>query len=252
MVIEQALETYGSEHILIAWSGGKDSTLVLWLTLQVCNDLKLPCSRALDIDQADQFPEIEQFRDEIAQRWQVPLIIVRNSDILDRVTRIGDPITVSTLNTQNQAAIKEFGYTDQTFQWIPDSPLCTHLLKNIPVREALTAHNIQAMMTGIRWDEHSSREKETFLSPREKPTHMRVHPILHFTEQDIWDTLFGLDIPFNSLYQRGYRSLGTRSGTFHASTIPAWQQDLTVSIERGGRSEEKERVMEQLRALGYM
>lgn len=252
MVIEQALETYGSEHILIAWSGGKDSTLVLWLTLQVCSDLKLPCPRALDIDQADQFPEIEQFRDEIAQRWQVPLIIVRNADILDRVTRIGDQITVGALSSQNRAAVQEFGYTDPTFQWIPDSPLCTHLMKNIPVRNALTEDGVQAMMTGIRWDEHSSREMETFMSPREHPLHMRVHPILHFTEQDIWDTLFGLDIQFNSLYQRGYRSLGTRSGSRRLGDAPAWKQDLTVNTERGGRSEEKERAMEQLRALGYM
>ena len=81
---------------------------------------------------------------------------------------------------------------------------------------------------------------------------MRIHPILHFTEQDIWDTIFGLDIPFNSLYRLGYRSLGTRSGTYRESDIPAWRQDLSVSTERGGRSEEKERIMEQLRALGYM
>ena len=65
MVIEQALETYGPERTLIAWSGGKDSTLVLWLTREVCRDLKLALQRALDIDQADQFVEIEQFRDKL-------------------------------------------------------------------------------------------------------------------------------------------------------------------------------------------
>lgn len=252
MVIEQALETYGPEQMLMAWSGGKDSTLVVWLTREVCRDLKLPYPRALDIDEDDPFPEVEQFRDQLAQDWQVPLITVRNADILDKVSNIGDSVAINKLNAVNQAAFAELGYTEPVFQWVSDSPLCSHLLKNIPVRDALVKYGIQAMMTGIRWDEHSSREKETYFSPRENPAHMRVQPILHFTEQDIWDTLFGLDIPFNSLYQLGYRSLGTRSGTHRAGDIPAWQQNLAVSTERGGRSEEKERFMEQLRALGYM
>jgi len=81
---------------------------------------------------------------------------------------------------------------------------------------------------------------------------MRLHPILHFKERDVWITIFKYDIPFNSLYKLGYRSLGARYSTNKASDIPAWMQDLEHTPERVGRGQDKEKVMDQLRALGYM
>jgi phosphoadenosine phosphosulfate reductase len=79
-----------------------------------------------------------------------------------------------------------------------------------------------------------------------------VHPILHFKERDIWNTIHKNEIPFCSLYYQGYRSLGAKGSTSKASDIPAWEQDLDNTPERVGRSQEKEDIMEKLRDLGYM
>ncbi|MBU4129125.1 phosphoadenosine phosphosulfate reductase family protein, partial [bacterium] len=84
------------------------------------------------------------------------------------------------------------------------------------------------------------------------PDHTRIHPILHFKERDIWDTIHKNNIPFCSLYYIGYRSLGAKGSTFKNSDIPAWEQDLENTSERAGRSQGKEEIMEQLRSLGYM
>jgi len=35
-------------------------------------------------------------------------------------------------------------------------------------------------------------------------------------------------------------------------SVPAWQQDLENTIERGGRRQDKEKAMDRLRKLGYM
>ncbi len=251
-VIEDALTAYPPETTLIAWSAGKDSTLVLKLVLDVCRELGLPPPRALDIDQKDQFEALTAFRDDIATKWGVEVMIVRNDDVLDKVEQIGDVVSVASLNEANRRALADIGYSEPSFPWQPDSPVCNHLLKTVPIAEALQQQAIAALYTGIRWDEHGARENETYFSARAKPPHTRVHPILHFTERDIWEATFALDIPFCELYHEGYRSLGTKSGTVKPSALPAWEQDLEHTAERDGRSEEKEKMMEQLRAWGYL
>ena len=63
---------------------------------------------------------------------------------------------------------------------------------------------------------------------------------------------FALGIPHCTLYQQGYRSLGARVSTNKQADIPAWEQDLENTFERGGRRQDKEDLMEKLRGLGYM
>ena len=251
-VVEDALDSYSMGSVWVAWSGGKDSTLVLKLVADVCNRHGVPIPTAIDIDQADAFEEIIEFRSRIADEWKINVQVLRNADLLPRLRRIGDAIAIKDLNTANREALSEIGYTADTFQWLPDSPISTHLLKTIPMQEGLRIHSIQALFTGIRWDEHGARQNETFISPRPNPPHARVNPILHFTERDVWDVTFHLGIPFCSLYHHGYRSLGTRHGTTRPSTVPAWEQDLEGTTERSGRSAEKEAMMDQLRKWGYM
>jgi phosphoadenosine phosphosulfate reductase len=111
---------------------------------------------------------------------------------------------------------------------------------------------VEALATAIRWDEQEARIEEDYFSQRTAPDHTRIHPILHFTERDIWDCIHLYDIPFCTLYRIGYRSLGAKNSTEKQADIPAWEQDLENTYERAGRGQDKEKVMEQLRSLGYM
>lgn len=252
MVIEEAFDLHPPASSLVAWSAGKDSTLVLWLVLEVCRRQGLKPPRALDIDQKDQFPELEAFRDRVADEWGVEMLIVGNPDFLSRVSQIGDRVKAADLDNRNQAALHDIGYADAEIVWQPDSPVCNHLLKTVPMLEAIRSLRIGNLFTGIRWDEHPARESETYVSERADPPHARINPILHFTERDVWDTTFALGLPFADLYKRGYRSLGTRTGTKKNSDLPAWEQDLENTAEREGRSKEKEKMMAQLREWGYI
>lgn len=251
-MVEEAFDTFPPESMVIAWSGGKDSTLLLTLILEACRVRSLTPPRVLDIDQGDAFDEIIDFRTRLVQNWKLDLVIVRNDDFLDKAGKIGDSIPVNILNDSNREALREVGHSTDTIKWDPSAPVCSYLMKAVPVREWQRRNHNQAMFTGIRWDEHSARSNEAYFSQRENPTHMRIHPLLHLTERDIWDVTFALDIPYNALYKQGFRSIDTRSGTRKISNLPAWQQCLNDTHERAGRDEEKERMMEQLRALGYM
>jgi phosphoadenosine phosphosulfate reductase len=252
LVVEDALITFAIDKSIIAWSAGKDSTLVLKLVIDWCREHAISPPKVLDIDQGDSFEEMLTFRAYIAREWALDLIVVRNDDFLDKVSHIGDVVDIAELSSENQNALDAIGYHKHTLEWKPADPTCNFLMKTVPVLDYLTRNNIGAMFTGIRWDEHPARESETFFSLRENPSHTRVHPILHFTERDVWDITFYLGMPYSPLYAAGYRSIDTRSATNRLSQVPAWEQDLEHSSERGGRSVEKEKMMEQLRALGYM
>jgi phosphoadenosine phosphosulfate reductase len=251
-IIREAVERFGVDRIALAITGGKDSTTNLWLSKQVCDEMGIKLPVCMFIDEGDVFDEIREFVTYIKQLWSLEIAYLKNENVSSKATGIGNAVQVSSLNETNQSALKEINFSEQEFNFIPDSPICNHLMKTVPMRDFIIKNNLKALSIAIRWDEQEARKGEEYFSSRTNPEHVRVHPILHLRERDIWIAIFKYDIPFNKLYKLGYRSLGARSATGKASDIPAWMQDLENTPERVGRGQDKEQVMEQLRALGYM
>lgn len=251
-VIREALDRFPLDRMALAVTGGKDSTTALWLFKQVCDEMKIPLPICMFIDEGDVFEEIWEFVNRIKDEWSLKISVLKNEDVSEKASEIGGTIRVDSLNETNRAALQEMGFTDPEFPFVPDSAVCNHLMKTLPMRQFLTEHKIEAISIAIRWDEQTARKEEEYFSPRSNPEHLRIHPILHLRERDIWIAAFKYDIPFNRLYKEGYRSLGARCATGRASDIPAWMQDLENTPERIGRGQDKEQVMDQLRALGYM
>jgi sulfate adenylyltransferase subunit 2 len=147
------------------------------------------------------------------------------------------------------------------------------------------------VIVGVRSDEEGSRSKERYFSPRDKNndwdvgdqppefwnqyktdfapgTHVRIHPLLDWTEVDIWEYIERENIPTVSLYyDRGdgtrFRSLGCYPCT---SPIESTAKNASQVIEelksgklrniaeRSGREQDKEDGggLEELRKDGYM
>jgi len=94
--------------------------------------------------------------------------------------------------------------------------------------------------------------------------HVRVHPLLSWTELDVWRYIEREAIPVCELYfardGRRFRSLGefdvTRSIASNARSIAEIINELqhTHEIERAGRTmdHEREDAFERLRSTGYM
>jgi len=253
-VIHTALEKFGSKRLAIAWTGGKDSTLMLWLYRQACNELSIPIPRCMFIDEGDLFEEIVDFANKVKGEWDLPVVVVKNTDVSSKAKAIGDMIRVQDLNERNRQEIARLDFHEEGFPFEPESYVCNHLMKTVVMNTFIEENGVQALSTAIRWDEQEARSHEEYFSPRHNPhpEHMRVNPILHFKERDVWDTIHMYNIPFCTLYYEGYRSLGIKSNTSKSSDLPAWEQDLENSFERSGRGQDKEKIMSQLRDLGYM
>jgi len=208
LVIAKALERFGKDKIAAAFTGGKDSLVVLHLLKQV-GDGQVPIP-VLHIDTSVKFKEIYEYRDKLVKEWNLNLIV-----------------------TRNEQALKEIRVAQ-------DREVCCQRLKTDALNMAIIKHGWRALITGVRWDEQEARAREKYFSPRVH--HTRIHPILHFREQDIWEYIRKYELPYCPLYDQGYRSIGCE---------PCTKPAKEGFPERGGRAQDKEEIMERLRALGY-
>jgi sulfate adenylyltransferase subunit 2 len=236
------------------WSIGKDSTALLWMVRKAFfGHVPFPM---IQLETGMELPEVYEFRDKLLEDWKFPLKIEWCPPEEEM-----DP----TLPPASRAAARK-----------------TEGLKTLLRRD-----KYRGMILGIRRDEQSMRAKERVFSPRaidghwdfkDQPpefwdqyktefpegTHVRIHPLLHWTELDIWRYTQRENIPIVPLYlaQDGkrYRSLGEKNITFPIDSQAATLDDIIAELEatrapeRAGRAmdHESEDSFERLRASGYM
>jgi phosphoadenosine phosphosulfate reductase len=150
-VIREAIEKFGIDKIAVAMTGGKDSTTNLWLLRQACTEMGIKMPVCMFIDEGDVFDEIREFVGHIQKLWSLEIAFLKNEDVSSKATAIGDMVKISSLKESNQAALKEMGFADPEFPFIPDSTVCNHLMKTIPMREFILK-NYRRNSVAIRWE----------------------------------------------------------------------------------------------------
>lgn len=210
-VLQHAYRKYG-DKMAIFWTGGKDSTVLLHLIRDAFgSEEKFPI---LYLDTQLEFEEVYDFIKKLIKDWKLNLITIKTtSKHMEKY---------NTLKTKAERV------------------KLASLFKIVLLKEAVRKHKLPALIIGIRRDEHPERIGEKYFSPRDN--HMRIHPLLHFTEKDIWEYTKQNNIPYVSLYDKGYRSLGEKEFTKPATSGGG---------ERSGRQKEREIIMKKLRRLGY-
>jgi sulfate adenylyltransferase subunit 2 len=244
------------KNLAMLWSIGKDSTVLLWLVRKAFfGHVPFPM---IHIDTTKKIPEMIAFRDRVAKEWNLDLIVGKNEEAL--AAGMGPHLGKVT---------------------------CCGALKKDGLQQVLEKHKFRGILLGIRRDEDGTRAKERYFSPRDKNfewivanqppelwdqfmtdfdegTHVRIHPLLHWTEVNIWEYIEREKIPVIDLYfskeGKRYRSLGCApcTGTIdsHARSVPEIIVELrhTKISERSGRAQDKESedAFERLRAAGYM
>ncbi|MCB9757636.1 MAG: sulfate adenylyltransferase subunit CysD [Candidatus Omnitrophica bacterium] len=253
-IIREAYSRFG--NIALLWSIGKDSTTLLWLCRKAFfGQIPFP---VLHIDTSYKFKEIYSFREKYAKHWNLNLLVERNDLALANGMN----------NTQGKF-------------------ICCDKLKTQTLKSAIQKYNFQAILLGIRRDEHGIRAKERFFSLRNADQHwnygtqapelwdlyqtklstdhhFRVHPLLGWREIDVWNYIQQEKIPVTDLYfsknKKRFRSIGCEpccaavvSGANSLKKIIKELQ-ITKTSERSGRAQDKEDSynMQKLRSLGYM
>jgi sulfate adenylyltransferase subunit 2 len=280
-ILREAYANFKSLGML--WSIGKDSTVLLWLARKAFfGHVPFPL---IHIDTHYKIPEMIAYRDRLAQEWRLDMIVGANEQALaakqtfpdgnvDRLTCCKLLKTQALKDTLSGRG-KRLRFNHNTAQYEIDSS-----------HEPFTG-----IILGVRSDEEGSRSKERYFSPRDRQsewniseqppefwnqyktefapgTHVRIHPLLDWTELNIWEYIQRENIPTVSLYYnhgegKRYRSLGCYPCTFpvqsEARTVTEIIAELRTGkfaniAERSGRAQDKDDggSLETLRRDGYM
>ena len=277
-------EAYANINSLgMLWSMGKDSTVLLWLARKAFfGHIPFPL---IHIDTHYKIPEMIRYRDQMVRELHLNMIVGSNLEALEAKNTFPDGALdrlscCATLKTQ---ALKQtLDGTGPRFRFNHE--------KGIYEREEHPTP-FTGVIVGVRADEEGSRSKERVFSARDEQnewnvanqapefwnqfktefapgTTVRVHPLLDWTELDIWEYIRAENIPTVSLYYnqgdgKRYRSLGCYPCTFpvesDARNVDEIIEELSVGkfatiAERSGRAQDKDDggSLETLRRDGYM
>lgn len=255
------------DKLAMLWSFGKDSNVMIHLARKAFfGRVPFPlihCDTEIEMD------EVYAFRDKYVKEWGVNLL-----------SPICPPLEATDITLPHAARVAS--------------------RKTLGLKKVIEEHGFVGVIAGIRRDEEATRAKERVFSPRgveggwdvkEQPpefwdqyktqfapgTSIRIHPLLHWTELDIWLYIQRENIPIVPLYYAKkydqfegrdfggkimrFRSLGEKGITWplesSADSIEKIIAELRVTktSERSGRpmgADEDESSFERLRADGYM
>lgn len=217
-IIREAIAEFDNPVFL--YSIGKDSSVLLHLMLKAFYPIK-PTLPVLHIDTGWKFKEMIQFRDLVAKKYQLNLLVHQNQQ------GIKDGVSPLTHGAQ---------YTD--------------IMKTDGLKQALNQYKFNAAFGGARRDEEKSRAKERIFSLRNqfhswdaknqrpelfnifntKINHgesMRVFPLSNWTEIDVWEYIKQEQIDIVPLYFAKPRPVVVRNGV----TIMVDDERLEVQAE---------------------
>ncbi|NNM67648.1 MAG: sulfate adenylyltransferase subunit 2 [Spirochaetales bacterium] len=271
------------KNLAMLWSIGKDSTVLLWLARKAFfGHVPLPL---VHIDTSYKIPEMIAYRDELAKKWRLNMVWGQNTQALKegRTFPNGKIDRLACCASLKSEALKHTLSGDWP-RWRLNHETGEYEVD--PNKEPYTG-----VIVGVRADEEGSRSKERYFSPRDKHndwnvddqppelwdqfktdfppgTHIRIHPLLDWTELNIWEYIERENIPVTPLYfDQGkgtrYRSLGcypcTQTVASTASNVSQIIEELRTGkfahvAERSGRAQDKEGGggLEALRRDGYM
>ena len=195
-----------AKNPVMLYSVGKDSSVMLRLAMKAFYPSKPPFP-LMHVDTTWKFKEMIGFRDDMAKKLGLKLIVHTNQDGVDQ--GVG-PFTHG-------------------------SAVHTDIMKTVGLKQALDKYKFDVAFGGARRDEEKSRAKERIFSFRttqhrwdpksqrpelwslynsrkHKGESIRCFPISNWTELDIWQYIYLEQIPIVPLYLSAVRPVVEREG----------------------------------------
>lgn len=280
-ILREAYREFKS--LVMLWSIGKDSTVLLWLARKAFfGHVPFPL---VHIDTSYKIPEMIQYRDKLALEFKLNMVVGQNTQALkDKNTFPDGKIDrIACCKVLKTEALKKT-LSGEWPRW-----RLNHKTGKYDV-DTNTEPYI-GVIVGARADEEGSRSKERYFSPRDRNsdwdvgdqppelwnqfktdfapgTHIRIHPLLDWTELNIWEYIERENVPITHLYfdqgkGKRYRSLGCYPCTTPVDSTAKNVSDIVKELregkfkniaERSGRAQDKEDGggLETLRKEGYM
>ncbi|KAG8984757.1 3'-phosphoadenosine 5'-phosphosulfate sulfotransferase [Tulasnella sp. JGI-2019a] len=231
-VIEKALDEHGPEHTAISFNGGKDCTVLLHLLAAVVYKMgsrmeehtkaqgskveKVPTADAIVNGGSQTNASATSSYSSISPSTKYLLPVIKSVYI-----------TVPAPFDQVEAFVDESIIRYNLDLIRIEGPMKSGLAQYLEIQKSKARAGrgnpddsselgkITAILVGTRRnDPHGAALGFTTPTDPGWPQFLRVHPIINWSYQDVWDFLRELDVPYCDLYDKGYTSLGSTYNTF--------------------------------------
>jgi phosphoadenosine phosphosulfate reductase len=183
-------------RLVLTCSWQKQSSVLVHMIAEIQPDV-----RVVEFDTGLLFPETYRTREKLIERYPV------------RFERLEPELTV---DQQAEA------YGPKLWEREPDR--CCAMRKVAPLQQAL--EGMDAWITGIRRDQSTTRENARKIEIDARRGIVRVQPLVDWTNRDVWRYIWKHSIPYNTLHDHGFPSIGC---------VPCTSPIEEGSDERSGR-----------------
>ena len=176
-VLAWAFETFGS-RVAISSAFGAEGMVLIDIASRLRKDFRL-----FTVDTEFLFPETYALMDQIEQKYQI------------KIERVFSLLSPDVQEDIHGGAL-----------WARDADQCCNLRKVEPLRRKLS--ELDAWITSIRRDQTSFRKAAGKIEWDEKFGLVKVNPIADWTSKQVWNYLRDHEVPYNSLHDQNYPSIG--------------------------------------------
>lgn len=194
-ILRWAVERF-SPRFTMATAFGPEGMVILHMLAELASDTPV-----FNLDTGYQFKETLELRDRVAQRYGIEVELKRPE------------LSVAEYETKNGGPV----YTSDPNRCCADRKLAV-------LHKAVVG--MHAWASAIRRDQSPDRAKAPIVGWDKKFGLVKVSPLANWTKQQVWKLITDQDIPYNTLHDQGYTSIGCQ---------PCTRAVLFGEDERAGR-----------------
>lgn len=207
-LIRKALGQHNKNKVAVSWSGGRCSTVVLYMAREIYPDI-----RVFHTDHGVHYPETARYVRDLTREWDLNLTVYKpEKTFWQCIDEYGWPETRRAANSKKGVHSRR-------------QPKCCTWLKHKPEEKFRKDESIEAFLTGIRVAEAHVRVMaackvgQFYLNKRLNA--WKYHPILFWPTRKLAKFCLDNEIPLSPIYEKT-----DRSGCWPCTGYVGWRENL--------------------------
>ena len=185
-ILQYFLKEYNGKIALSSSLGAED---------QVLTDMIIkidPSIRIFTLDTGRMFPETYEVLDQTNKKYGIKIEV-----FFPEHNRVEEMVNTKGINL--------------FYESIENRKLCCHIRKIEPLKRAFTGLDI--WICGLRKDQSVTRFFTNAVEWDEANGLIKINPLIDWREKDVWAYIKEHDVPYNSLHDKGFPSIGCQPCT---------------------------------------
>lgn len=178
---------YFKDKIAFSTSMGPEDQVITHMISEID-----PTANIFTLDTGRIFPETYDLMDRTSKKYKVNIRVYfpDANDVEEMVAKKGINLFYDSIENRKE---------------------CCHVRKIKPLLRA--TRGLDAWITGLRREQSVTRKDMQWVERDENNNLLKINPLAHWSEQDVWDYINAHNVPVNSLHKKGYASIGCQPCT---------------------------------------